>query len=183
MKPTVYMLVGISGSGKTKWRNDFLKLSDEKWKVLSTDDHIEKLADKRNIPPDKAFPLLIKEATNRVRKESSSAFDNLSNVIWDQTSLSENSRKKLFRHKNAHRYKKICVDFTQIDKETILDRLVSMYKSGKHIVDPNVLDKQINKLQKPSLSEGFDEILTLNKDFQILGNPDNKRNKSLIIER
>ncbi len=86
----------------------------------------------------------------RVRDQ---AVEQKRNIIWDQTNLTVKSRsKKLDMIPSS--YKKICVDFPiPSDWEKRLDR------PGK-VIPTNVRDRMKKMYDNPSLSEGFDEIIT-----------------------
>lgn len=55
--PTVYMLIGLPGSGKTTWRENTIASSDEEFVVISQDDMIDNFAWQNNLTYNEAFKI------------------------------------------------------------------------------------------------------------------------------
>jgi predicted kinase len=148
---TIYMLVGVPGSGKTTW----IKNNKHNAVVLSTDDYIEKVAAKQGKTYSEVFKDVIGDATDQMEKDLLQAVRNERDIIWDQTNLTAKSRKgKLSRIPKS--YKKVAVYFTV--PSDLRDRLAS--RPGKTIPEP-VIISMINQLQPPTKEEGFDEIVAV----------------------
>jgi predicted kinase len=149
--PTIYMLVGVPGSGKTTW----IRNNKHDAVVLSTDDYIEKIAAKQGKTYSEVFKDAIGDATDQMEKDLIQAVRNERDIIWDQTNLTAKTRKsKLSRIPKS--YKKVGVYFSV--PQDLRDRLAS--RPGKTIPEP-VIISMINQLQPPSKEEGFDEILAV----------------------
>jgi predicted kinase len=148
---TIYMLVGVPGSGKTTW----IRNNKHNAVVLSTDDYIEKIAAKQGKTYSEIFKDAIGDATDQMEKDLIQAVRNERDIIWDQTNLTAKTRKnKLSRI--PKRYKKVGVYFSV--PQDLRDRLAS--RPGKTIPEP-VIISMINQLQPPTKEEGFDEILAV----------------------
>lgn len=146
--PTLFMLIGVPGSGKTTW----IKNNKHNAVVLSTDDYIERVAEKQGKTYSEVFKDAIGPATDQMEKDLIQAVRNERDIIWDQTNLTAKARKgKLNRIPKS--YRKVAVYFTV--PQDLRDRLAS--RPGKVIPEPVIIN-MINQLQKPSKEEGFDEI-------------------------
>ena len=149
--PTLYVLVGIPGSGKSTW------VSNQKWAkdcaYISTDKHVDEYAASLNKTYNYVFhdymPTAVKLMSNDVIAARKAGKD----IIWDQTSTSIKSRKKKFVM--LPNYRKIAVVFLTPEKEELARRLDS--REGKHI-PKKVVRQMISSFQIPTTEEGFDEV-------------------------
>ena len=80
-------------------------------------------------------------------------------LIWDQTNTIAKHRK-LRLQRLPKEWVKICVFFPTPDESELQRRLDSRW--GKKI-PKDVIDSMIQHLEIPQLSEGFDEIIMLDK--------------------
>lgn len=148
---TLYMLVGVPGSGKTTW----IRNNKHDAVVLSTDDYIEKIAAKQGKTYSEVFKDTIGDATDQMEKDLIQALRNERDIIWDQTNLTTKARKsKLSRIPKS--YKKVGVYFSV--PQDLRDRLAN--RPGKVIPEP-VIISMINQLQPPTKEEGFDEVVAV----------------------
>lgn len=146
---TLYMLVGVPGSGKSTW----IKNNEHNAVVLSTDNYIERAAEKHGKTYSEVFQDTIDFATKQMEKDLLQAVRDDRDIIWDQTNLTAKARKsKLSRIPKS--YKKVAVFFSV--PSDLRDRLAS--RPGKSIPEPIVLS-MINQLQPPMKEEGFDEVI------------------------
>lgn len=150
--PTLYMLIGVPGSGKTTW----IKNNKKDAVVLSTDDYIERAAEKHSKTYSEVFKDVIGFATDQMEKDLVQAVRNKQDIIWDQTNLTAKTRKAKL-NKIPRDYNKVAVFFGV--PSDLRDRLAS--RPGKTIPEP-VIISMINQLQPPTQEEGFDEILHAN---------------------
>jgi len=145
------MMIGVPGSGKTTW----IKNNKHNAVVLSTDDYIERVAEKQGKTYSEVFKDAIGPATDQMEKDLIQAIRNERDIIWDQTNLTVKARKgKLSRM--PKNYRKVAVYFSV--PQDLRDRLAS--RPGKVIPEP-VIISMINQLQPPTKEEGFDEILAV----------------------
>lgn len=149
--PTLYMLIGVPGSGKTTW----IKNNKHDAVVASTDLYIERYAMKTGKTYNDMFKELISVATDQMNKDVAYAVQSNKDIIWDQTNLTAKSRKSKLS-KIPKNYRKVAVYFPV--PPDLRDRLAS--RPGKTIPDPVILS-MINQLQAPTKEEGFDEIVAV----------------------
>jgi predicted kinase len=153
--PTLYMLIGVPGSGKSTW----IKAQNfdmSKTLIASTDDQIERLAATAGKTYNEVFNDLIKPTTKAMNQQVLEAIKVSADVVWDQTNTSVNSRV----HKLAmfpQEYKKVAVVFPTPGAVELGRRLAG--RAGKTIPD-YVMRSMIANLQPPSAREGFDKIVT-----------------------
>jgi len=148
---TIYMLVGVPGSGKSTW------VENQNWSkscvYLSSDKFIEDYAASVGKTYNEVFNEYVKTATQLLNKRAITTNVAETDAIWDQTNLTVKSRAsklKLFPC-----YKKIAVVFKTPDAEELARRLAS--RPGKNISDA-VMASMTNIFQMPTEEEGFAEI-------------------------
>ena len=151
--PTVYVLVGVPGSGKSTWiRNQIWALG---LTVVSTDALVEQEAWRQgktyNDVFDEYMPTAVKLMAEQVVQAREAGHD----IIWDQTSTTVASRARKFRM--LPDYKHIAVVFSTPKADELAARLAS--RPGKIIPD-HVVSNMIEHFEQPTLEEGFDEIWT-----------------------
>ena len=147
------MLIGVPASGKSTWVNQH---RNSNTLVASSDDYIEKQAEKMGATYNDVFDDFIKAANTHAIATARKAFSDNLDLIWDQTNLTKNGRRqKLKMVPNS--YNKIAVFFPTPHEDVLKKRLTS--RPGKNIPD-YVINSMIKTIEKPSKDEGFDEILT-----------------------
>ena len=153
---TLYVLVGVPGSGKTTWIGK--QMFD--WTntvIVSTDNHVEQYAKSVGKTYSEVFKDYMPIAVDLMAKTAVDAFKNNKVVIWDQTSTTAKTRARKLRMAPKH-YTKVAVVFKTPAPEQhakMLDR------PGKNIPDEIVQD-MINRFQYPTEAEGFDRIINAN---------------------
>ena len=152
-RPTLYMLVGVPGSGKSTWvQNQTDGMKD--YYVASTDRLLEIYASMRGATYDDVFKENIGYAEKAMMTHIKDAIMYGYDIIWDQTNISRKSRaKKLAMIPNT--YDKIAVFFPTPETGELDRRLAS--RKGKTI-PPYVLDGMVEMLEEPRMDEGFDTI-------------------------
>lgn len=150
--PTLYMLVGVPGSGKSTWLNNN---KSENGVVVSSDDHVERLAAKQGQTYSQAFDAVIGQASSHMQKDLRDAVKAEKDIYWDQTNIGANSRKKKLKQ-IPNTYRKVAVFFPTPDDAEHERRLAS--RPGKTIPS-HVIKSMANNLQVPSKEEGFDSIV------------------------
>lgn len=154
MEPTVYMMVGVPGSGKSTWiaRQNF---DWNRTVVVSTDAIIDRRAAAAGRTYSDVFQDEIKSATAEMNQNLRDAISRKMDIIWDQTNLTAKARKgKLAQI--PREYRRVAVYFPTPGDAELKRRLGS--RPGK-IIPPNVILGMKSQLEPPTESEGFDEVI------------------------
>ena len=162
MKQTVYILSGVSGSGKSTYIKNHNLCS------VSTDELVEEYARENNFNYTQAFD----EIQNKklFGTLNSIFYDNIVDLVnsgkdfaIDRTSLNSWTRKSLVDLvKSNSTDVKVKVVYFDIPKDVILKRLADReVKTGKGIPD-FVIEKQFESFEKPTDVEGYDLLEVVN---------------------
>ena len=121
--------------------------------VLSTDDYIEKQAQRCGLTYNQIFDDVIDDATRELELELSMAKDKGKNIIWDQTNLSVKTRKKkLSKLPSFYHRGVVCFE---ILLEEALER--NKHREGKFIPE-SILKRMWHQFEIPTLEEDFDYV-------------------------
>lgn len=153
--PTVYILVGVPGAGKSTWISS--QNYDGNTAIISFDFHIERHASSVGRTYDEVFEQFSNTARNLVIKDLEDAVEGGLDIIWDQTNTTIASRRLKLK-KLPSSYKRVAVVFRTPPAEELNRRLAS--RPGKSI-PLFVLKKLIANMEPPSLREGFSRIINL----------------------
>ena len=150
-KPRLYVLIGISGAGKTTYCKEKLipKLEKEgrKFVYLSSDDIREELYGDASIQGNP------KQVFNIMNQKKNIALENGKDVIFDATNIKKTERVK-FTLSTTEQCEKIAV-FLEVTEQTAKDR----QKGRDRQVSDAVIFHMVNRLEKPTIEEGFDKII------------------------
>ena len=152
--PELVMLCGIPTSGKSTYVNKLKKL--DYWKdavVLSTDNYIEKQAQRCGLTYNQIFDDVIDNATRELELEFNMAKDKGKNIIWDQTNLSIKTRRKKLA-KLPSFYPRGVIYF-EISLEEALER--NKNREGKFIPE-SILKRMWHQFEIPTTDEDFDYV-------------------------
>lgn len=162
-RPLFIMLVGLPGSGKSTYRASFAGHDD--WVHISSDDEVDALALERGITYNEAFALYdYKKREKALVIKAKQAFNQLKNVIWDQTNLTVKSRAKKVSHV-PDGYEKIAIIFPIPERHDGLWRRRLDDRPGKTI-PPHVLESMTESIEWPTVDEGFD-LVTVYDSFLV----------------
>jgi len=154
--PKLYMLVGVPGSGKSTW------VANQKFVdaiIASSDAYIDTVASAQGKTYNDVFSREIGRAMDFCKAQVATAIELGKDLVWDQTNTMAKGRKyKLEQF--GDEWLKIAVFFPTPEMPELERRLKS--RVGKDIPQ-NVLQGMIDALQVPTLKEGFDEIIMLDK--------------------
>ena len=149
--PTVYMLVGVPGAGKSTW------IRNQDWAkdcaIVSTDTHVEQEAQRQGKTYNEVFEDYMPTAVGLMAQEVVNACEAGQDIIWDQTSTTVASRKKKFNM--LPNYHAVAVVFSTPEPAELERRLASRPNRN---IPWAVMQGMISSLKLPTEAEGFDEI-------------------------
>jgi predicted kinase len=152
--PTMHMLIGVPGSGKSFWLAQNVTPGAV---VLSTDDLIDRWAQANNQTYTEIFKKVVGEATRVMGEQLRQAVLDKKDIFWDQTNSSTKVRaSKLAQIPDT--YEKVAVFFSTPPDAELVRRLAS--RPGKTI-PTNVVLSMKSQLEPPTEAEGFDQIVTV----------------------
>ena len=152
--PTAYILVGVSGSGKSTWA--YQQPWDMSHTVIAgTDKHIEKYAVDQGKTFDQVFKEGVRFATDYMDAEIKQAIAENKDIVWDMASITKNCRALRISQLPDH-YKKIAVYFAPPPLDELKRRIES--RPGKTRITFRSVSEDIKFLTYPTLDEGFAEI-------------------------
>lgn len=152
--PTLYVLVGVPGSGKSTW----ISKQPFDWNntvIASTDNYVEKVAKQQGKTYNDVFKDAMPTAIGHMMRTVKDAVSKNYNIVWDQTSTSVAARKKKLVAV-PDTYRKVAVVFPTPDKKEHDRRLGS--RPGK-VIPNDVLQHMQSTMTTPTESEGFDEVI------------------------
>lgn len=165
MQPTLYVMVGLPGTGKSTLVNTVIRnMGDhgDRVFVYSTDALIEDWAAGQGWTYDFAFSKYIKPATTEMNNRLKLAISEQRDVVWDQTNLSARKRETVLQ-KFPKNYRRECWyiqppagDSQHEDWEW---RLAN--RPGKTI-PAYVIESMQDSYVEPALDEGFDRVVKYN---------------------
>jgi len=154
--PTLYMMIGVPGSGKSTWIAN-QNFDWNKTMVVSTDAIIDQRAAAQGKTYSEVFQNEIKGATAQMNANLKNAIANNMDIVWDQTNLTAKSRQGKLSQIPKN-YRKVAVFFNTPNEKELQRRLGN--RPGKTI-PTNVVQSMMSQLEMPSKSEGFDEVITV----------------------
>ena len=157
-----YMLIGLPGSGKSTWAEDFLDHHLGTAVKLSTDDYILRVAAAQGKTYSEVFSAHIGAAMTALETSLEEASTCGKNIIWDQTNLTPTRRRSKIAHLRALGYDVYAIVF-KVPFVVLSARLTS--RPGK-IINDHVLQSMISSYVEPSLDEGFVWIADITYDME-----------------
>lgn len=144
-KPTLWVMVGLSGSGKSSVAKEIAE-NNSNTIIVSLDNICEELTGKvedqsKNEEVSKVFHKRIRET-----------LENNTNVVADATNITMRSRRAIIENVKGIDCYKIVYLIPKPFRQCKLDNL-----NRQHPVSEEALDGQLRKFQIPFIEEGFDE--------------------------
>lgn len=144
-KPTLWVMVGLSGSGKSSVAKEIAE-NNSNTIIVPLDNIREELTGK--VEDQSKNEEVFKVFHKRIRE----AIENNTNVIADATNITMRSRRAIIENIKGIECRKIAYLIPKPFDQCKIDNL-----NRQHPVPDEVLDKQIRKFQIPFMEEGFDE--------------------------
>jgi len=162
--PTITILVGCPGSGKSTYRKSRIAAPENHPVVLSTDDYIERKAKENNIPYNKAFTSFFDDAEKYMLANFNTSIQNNENILVDRTNVTKKSRRRFLSRIPKH-YTKIAIVFER-DLDYLLEINHTRLDSGRD-VPISVIQAMHEMFSVPTEEEGFNDIIHVNYQANI----------------
>ena len=141
---TIYVLVGLPGSGKTTWAHDHFRDAA----IFSSDDYRERLFNTLETTPEQN-----KEVFGSLYSDLFKRLNSGHDCVYDATNTSRKDRRRVLSNvRKEHR--KIAIYF-DVSVELAKKRNQQRVRQ----VSDEVIDHFFNKLTPPTVEEGFDNII------------------------
>lgn len=153
MENKVYVMVGISGSGKSTYIEKFKEQNPDV--IVLSSDKLRGIIGKSE--EDQSVTQIVFQT---IKYNLGVGLRNNKDVMIDATSLNPKERRDYITIAKKHDAKVIAFVLER-DKETIMNNQKKRKSEGGREVPEFVIDKMINKYVRPTKDEGFDEIYLL----------------------
>lgn len=151
----LFMMVGIPASGKSTWIES-QKFNWDKTVLISTDKFIKEYGDAEGKSYNDVFESYYKIAEQKMYEELDWALRCNLDIVWDQTNVTANSRKKKLALFPNHYIRKAIV--IEIPSDDVYD--VRLQREGKHIPQRVAIMMKDN-FEYPTFDEGFDGVYNI----------------------
>jgi len=150
---TLYVLVGVPGSGKSTWIGH-QTFNWDNTVIVSTDRFVERYAISVGKTYGEVFEEYMPTAVELMAESALLAFAEDKDVVWDQTSTTIKTRAKKLRMA-PDTYTKIAVVFNT-PSPAVHARMLD--RPGK-VIPEEVMQDMIARFEMPTVEEGFDNII------------------------
>ena len=150
MNNTLYIAVGLPGSGKSTYAKDFIKGKDIEY--LSSDSLravYGKGEDDQTVTPI---------VFGHIKRKVDEFLKDGKNVLVDATSVNRRERSDYINSAKKYGAKVVAVVF-KMDRNGLIARNKKRGEEGGRVVPDWVIDKMLNKFEEPSHDEGIDVII------------------------
>jgi len=150
MNNTLYITVGLPGSGKSTYVKNFIK--DKDIEYLSSDSL--RAVYGKSEEDQTVTPLVF----GHIKKTVDEFLKDGKNVLVDATSVNRKERSDYINTAKKYGAKVVAIVF-KMDRQGLIDRNKKRGEQGGRVVPDFVIDKMLNKFEEPSYSEGIDVII------------------------
>lgn len=155
--PTLYMMVGLPGSGKSTACMNMIRKNQRASMLLSTDNYIETRAAQLGKSYAEIFEDTIKDATANLEYGLKLCVEHDWDIYWDQTNLGVATRAKKLARIPDHYYKAAFV--YEVDDEQLKHRLENRHVTDGKFISWNLIESMKRTYERPDLStDAFDMI-------------------------
>ena len=147
MNNTLYIAVGLPGSGKSTYAKDFIKGKDIEY--LSSDSLravYGKGEDDQTVTPI---------VFGHIKRKVDEFLKDGKNVLVDATSVNRKERSDYINTAKKYGAKVVALVF-KMDRQGLIDRNKKRGEQGGRVVPDFVIDKMLAKYEEPSFDEGID---------------------------
>lgn len=151
-RPKLILLVGIPGSGKTTYAQNYIKQN-------SNTIHLSSDAIRKELYGDEAIQGNPSEVFSFMQQRAMGALNEGYDVIYDATNIARKDRASIIG---------ICPKFAKIEAHIIwapIETCIERDAVRDRTVGKAVIDKMLKRFQAPYYDEGIDEIIIIRPDF------------------
>jgi predicted kinase len=150
MNNTLYITVGLPGSGKSTYAKEFIKGKEIEY--LSSDS-LRAVYGK-----DETDQSVTSIVFGHIKRKVDEFLKDGKNVMVDATSVNRKERSDYIN--TAKKYgAKVVVILFKMDRQGLIDRNKKRGEQGGRVVPDWVIDKMLNKFEDPSYNEGIDVMI------------------------
>ena len=147
---TIYIAVGLPGSGKSTYAKNFIKGKDIEY--LSSDELRAVFG--KSEEDQTVTPLVF----GHIKRKVDEFLKDGKNVLVDATSVNRKERSDYINTAKKYGAKVVAIVF-KMDRQGLIDRNKKRGEQGGRVVPDFVIDKMLAKFEEPSYSEGIDVII------------------------
>jgi len=147
---TIYIAVGLPGSGKSTYAKNFIK--DKDIEYLSSDELRAVFG--KGEDDQTVTPLVF----GHIKRKVDEFLKDGKNVLVDATSVNRKERADYINTAKKYGAKVVALLF-KMDRQGLIDRNKKRGEQGGRVVPDWVIDKMLTKYEEPSTSEGIDEVI------------------------
>ena len=150
MNNTLYITVGLPGSGKSTYVKNFIK--DKEIEYLSSDSL--RAVYGKSEEDQTVTPLVF----GHIKRKVDEFLKDGKNVLVDATSVNRKERSDYINTAKKYGAKVVAIVF-KMDRQGLIERNKKRGDQGGRVVPDWVIDKMLNKFEEPSYDEGIDVMI------------------------
>jgi predicted kinase len=150
MNNTLYIAVGLPGSGKSTYAKEFIKGKDIEY--LSSDSL------RAVFGKDESDQSVTPKVFSHIKTKVDEFLKDGKNVLVDATSVNRKERSDYINTAKKYGAKVVALVF-KMDRNGLIARNKKRGEEGGRVVPDWVIDKMLNKFEEPSHDEGIDVII------------------------
>lgn len=150
MNNTLYLTVGLPGSGKSTYAKNFISGKDIEY--LSSDELRAVFG--KSEEDQTVTPLVF----GHIKRKVDEYLKNGKNVMVDATSINRRDRSDYIKTAKKYDTKVVALVF-KMSRQGLIDRNKKRGDAGGRVVPDWVIDKMLAKYEEPSNDEGIDEFI------------------------
>ena len=147
---TLYITVGLPGSGKSTYVKNFIK--DKEIEYLSSDSL--RAVYGKSEEDQTVTPLVF----GHIKRKVDEFLKDGKNVLVDATSVNRKERSDYIKTAKKYGSKVVAIVF-KMDRQGLIDRNKKRGEEGGRVVPDWVIDKMLAKFEEPSYDEGIDVMI------------------------
>jgi predicted kinase len=150
MNNTIYIAVGLPGSGKSTYAKNFIK--DKDIEYLSSDELRAKFGS------GETDQTCTNQVFGHIKRKVDEFLKDGKNVLVDATSVNRRERSDYINTAKKYGAKVVALVF-KMDRDGLIARNQKRGSEGGRVVPDWVIDKMLAKYEEPSTNEGIDEVI------------------------